>query len=734
MRRAWFFLFFVVSGGCSLVYQVVWLRLAMAEFGVTTAMVSIVLSVFMAGLALGSWGAGALAARLAGRPSLPLRLYAAAELVIATSAQIVPTALGSGRTWLASYQEAEWGSANYHAAASACVAAALLPFCVAMGATVPLAMAAIRDGAPDHSSDAFSYLYVANVLGAALGTLVSAFALIELLGFRGTLHLAAALNAGLAAAALLLSLGHARGGSPYSTPASAPPNEGAAALRAGLFLTGLTCMAAEIVWVRQFTPYMGTVVYAFAMILSLYLLATLAGSQLYRRTLASRTDVGAVAGLAWALVGALALVPLAAADPRLPLAAGVSLSSGALRVALGTVPFNAALGFLTPMLVDRLSGGEPARAGSGYAVNVLGCILGPLLSGFVLLPRLGERGTLLVLSLPFFAYAAGVARVGRPRLLLGAGLAACLALSSRSYEGQFRDFELRRDSTATVLAVGRGMQRQLLVNGVGMTKLTPITKMMAHLPLAFLARPASRVLIICFGMGTSFRSALAWGVDTTAVELVPSIPRLMEYFHADAEQLLAEPRARVVIDDGRRFLERSRARFDVIVVDPPPPVEAAGSSLLYSRQFYALAAQRLSPSGILQAWIPMSRGEPALIAFVRALQESFPFVRGYLSVEGWGVHVLASQVPLSTPSATELARRLPDAAARDLIEWGPAADAEGEFALVLSHEIDLAALVARGPGIPALSDDHPVNEYYFLRRTLARWTAAPGGVRNPDAF
>jgi len=53
-----FFLFFFLSGFCSLVYQVVWLRVAMAGFGVTPPLISIVLSIFMAGLALGSWAGG----------------------------------------------------------------------------------------------------------------------------------------------------------------------------------------------------------------------------------------------------------------------------------------------------------------------------------------------------------------------------------------------------------------------------------------------------------------------------------------------------------------------------------------------------------------------------------------------------------------------------------------------------------------------------------------------------
>src|SRR5713101_8329380 len=92
----WYFAFFLASGFCSLVYEVVWLRLAMAEFGVTTPMVSIVLSMFMAGLALGSWGGGRLAARLQAPPSRLVQLYAAVELAIAASADVVPAILARG--------------------------------------------------------------------------------------------------------------------------------------------------------------------------------------------------------------------------------------------------------------------------------------------------------------------------------------------------------------------------------------------------------------------------------------------------------------------------------------------------------------------------------------------------------------------------------------------------------------------------------------------------------------
>src|SRR5580693_10533267 len=94
----WYFAFFFISGFCSILYELIWLRLAMAQFGVTTAMVSIVLSSFMAGLGVGSWGSGHLVRKYGQRfISRPLRPYAIAELLIGCSAVIVPWELRTGR-------------------------------------------------------------------------------------------------------------------------------------------------------------------------------------------------------------------------------------------------------------------------------------------------------------------------------------------------------------------------------------------------------------------------------------------------------------------------------------------------------------------------------------------------------------------------------------------------------------------------------------------------------------
>ncbi len=273
-----------------------------------------------------------------------------------------------------------------------------------------------------------------------------------------------------------------------------------------------------------------------------------------------------------------------------------------------------------------------------------------------------------------------------------------------------------RDSTATVIATGSGMQKKLLVNGYGMTALTPITKMMAHLPLAFLDRRPENALVICFGMGTTFRSMHSWEIPVTAVELVPSVPRLFGYFHSDGPAILNSPLSHVVVDDGRRYLERTSRQYDVITIDPPPPVEAAGSSLLYSENFYSVVRQRLRPGGILQQWLPVSDAEDRA-AVALALRQSFPYVRVFAYNKD-GFHFIASDRPLPSRTAGELSQRLPASAAADLVEWDPVPSADGRFAQLLYHELPIGQLISASPATPALSDDRPVNEYYLLREEL----------------
>jgi len=735
LRTRWFYALFFISGFCSLIYEVVWLRLSMASFGVTTAMVSIVLSVFMTGLGLGSWLGGKLIRRLEqSSPAVPLRLYGTLEAIIGCSGFIAPALIILGYHLLRDAGKSlAWGSSIYYLLSGTWILIALLPWTTCMGATFPFAMAAIRRLQPDTSEHSFSYLYLANVLGAILGTLIPAFVLIELFGFRGTLYIASALNALLALGVFALSTS-SRADSPEVTAAAReseaakrPPQESGALLL--LFTTGLCSMAMEVVWVREYTVYLGNVVYAFATILALYLAATFIGSFLYRRRI--RWHETSVFGLAWVPLGLVALLPLLFADPRLPIPEVIdntaqSLAYGAIRVILGIAGFSGMVGYLTPMLVDRWSGGNPELAGKAYGVNVVGSVLGPLIAGFLILPVAGERWGLMLMSVPLFlvgfASATRASRSGLRMLDLRpvgmfagtVGISLLVAFATKDYATKYPHRIELRDHTATVIATGEDMHKRLLVNGTGMTKLTPITKLMAHMPLAFLDRPARNGLVICFGMGTTFRSMLSWGIDVTAVELVPSVPKLFGYFHPDGPDLLRSPRAHVVIDDGRRYLERSDQQFDVIAADPPPPIGAPASSLLYSEEFYAILKPHLRPGGIVQVWCP--GGDDATMASIsKSLRNAFPYVRGFLGIEGWGVHFLASMQPIPLPSPAELAGRMPPAAVKDLLEWNPGSTATDIFDNMLSDPETLGEFISLKPSVPPIADDRPINEYFLLR-------------------
>ena len=707
------FIFFFVSGFCSILYELVWLRLSMAQFGVTSAFVSIALSTFMAGLGLGSWLSGWLIRKYGDCIQFPaLRLYALAEFLIGVSALTVPYELKFGRHLLE--QIALSSSVSYYLASGAWIALVLIPACTCMGATIPVAMLAIKQMAQTEDERSFSFLYLANVLGAVTGAIVPLF-LIELYGFHGTLKIGASLNGVLAASAMALTLG-------VSVVSAQSPASGAEPIPISrdrrilvlLFATGLTSMGVEVVWIRQFTPFLGTLVYAFASILAVYLAATFIGSQIYRRWSREQEQAGA---FLWGFLGIAVLLPLAAADPHFDL-------SHMQRLLLGIAPLSAVMGFVTPMLVDRWSRGRAEQAGTAYAVNVVGCILGPLLSGFLLLPHFSERWVLFLYALPWLLMATSLGTISRPSRAPGLGqravgyglatLALIVVFKSRSFEDRFRPAEVVRDNTATIIATGEGMQKRLLVNGIGITELTPITKIMAHMPLAFLDHPPQKALVICFGMGTTYRSMMSWGISTTAVELVPSVPRVFSYYSPAAEALFSSPQSHVVIDDGRRFLERTQEQYDVITLDPPPPVEAAGSSLLYSKEFYATAREHLRPNGILQQWLPF--GDATVRAAVaKAIKESFPYVRVFRSLNGWGYHFLASAEPIAHLTPAELAAKLPPEAAKDIVEWGPERDAEHQFADVLKTELSIDQVIGLAPQVPALQDDRPVNEYYAIR-------------------
>jgi spermidine synthase len=724
----WVYAFFFTSGFCSLLYELVWMRLAMAQFGVTSTLTATFLSLFMAGLGLGSWLGGNWVRHNGVRQLIsPAVAYALIELATGIAALVVPHQLRWGHQLLLHFAPTlGWTSVGYSLLSGLWLALSVIPGCACMGATFPFGLSVIREIGKEEQRS-FSYLYLANILGAMVGVTLPLL-LIEQFGFLRTLHIAAICNFGIAVCALAV-FGVRRFSSidkllcPVISSKERLLRPDTATRRMSakwyLFAMGASSMGMETVWVRLFTPYLGTVIYAFAGILGIYLISTFIGCKIYRKG----TFVGQ-RSVIWLAMGAGGFLAILTADPTMWI-------PRLLRLPLGVAVPAMVAGFATPMLVDFESRGDAATAGSAYAFNVLGCMAGPLISGFVLLPFLGERWTLVMLSAPWLviAYFAEDSNGLDPRAIMptrwvtrwAATMLAAVGIGSavlcNGFEAQFPSRRVLRDSTATVVAFGESRKEKgLLVNGYGMSHLTAITKMMAHLPLAFVDKP-KKILIVCFGMGTTYRSALSWNIDTTAVELTPSVPRLFSYFHPGEASQMKSEHSRVIIDDGRRFLERSGETYDVITVDPPPPVEAAGSSLLYSREFYEIAKRHLHHNGVLQQWIPT--GDATTIsAATLALTDSFPYVRAFGCFEGPGIHFLASFEPLAQKTGYQLSNHLPPDAIADLLEWGPETSADKQFNQILRREIPISMLAAENSKGSPLGDDRPVNEY-FLMRTLS---------------
>ncbi|MBN1383799.1 MAG: fused MFS/spermidine synthase [Elusimicrobia bacterium] len=718
------FVLFLISGFCGLLYQIVWLRLAFAAFGIITPVLSVVLSVFMLGLAVGSWAGGKYIKSLTEKTGKSaIVFYALMEILIGIGGLVVPKIFETGRNMLLT--AGSFDSFSYLLLSAVILGISILPWCICMGATVPLMMAFIKEFNRDNTRG-FSYLYLANVIGAMCGTIFTAVFLIELLGLLGTLLVAVCCNFGIAVVAFVLNSRE-----PYRKSvdmaeqiitADIKPLARSNIMLSILFITGFTSMAMEVVWTRAFTLHLRTTIYAFAGILAVYLLATWLGSWFYRKQAAENKVIDI--SYLMAHLSYFCFLPILAGDVRL----WNIMSKDGLRAILliSIFPFCAALGYLTPKLVDEFSQGNPKLAGKAYAINTIGCILGPLFAGYLILSVFSVRYTLVILAVPFIVYFVYYFKRTWIKNSVNAGITGILTVGIlsgsmvyfKNYDegALYKNGEVRRDHVATVISTGEGLNKRLLVNGVGMTILTPITKFMAHLPLAIRDREPESALIICLGMGTTFRSASAWGVDTTAVELVPSVSDAFGFYFDDADEVLKRPNARIVVDDGRRFLKRTGKKFDIITIDPPPPITSAGSGLLYSEEFYKVLKTRLREGGIMAQWFPFGE-EMTFHAVVKSISKEFPFVRVFHSIDNWGYHFFASMEPFEMPSASDFVKRLPRDAASDFIEWNTGKTPKQLYMDVIQKEIPLQRILPADVTF-SITDNRPFNEYFLVRRKI----------------
>jgi spermidine synthase len=239
---------------------------------------------------------------------------------------------------------------------------------------------------------------------------------------------------------------------------------------------------------------------------------------------------------------------------------------------------------------------------------------------------------------------------------------------------------------------------------------------MAHLPY-LLAEQPKRMLIICFGMGTTFRSAVKTYPDllVDAVDIVPEVFDCFRYYHKDAEEVLRRPNAHTHADDGRNYLLTHREPYDVITIDPAPPLHSAGTVNLYTKEFFSLCKSRLTPGGVMSMWLPPAP-EPEIRMIMRSFAEVFPDGSLWGGLEFPGFYLIGGlrsleQTPEQVATIADKLCRI-----EDLGEWGPVYLDPTKLRRL--YIMDASSMAGFTRGTPAVTDDRPYTEFPLWRGSM----------------
>ena len=765
---------FFGSGLTGLVYELIWTRRLYAVFGSTTYSVTTVLAAFMAGLGLGSYVVG----RRVDAVRSGFRTYAWLELGVAAFALVSLPLLDLVETLYGGLQRAFELGPVASAVLKLVLAFPVLAFPAGMmGGTLPaLARAIVQRRAELHRD--VGRLYGINTIGAAAGTLLAGTLLIERLGLYRSILLAATVNALIGAAVLwaLRRAGEEREPSaPPAPTAAAGPEVG---LRAHLrrptvlfcavavFLTGLLSMSYEVVWTRLLSLLMGSSTYAFTLVLGIFLVGIALGSLLYsyfaRGRLPTVFNLALVllALVMWAAVSLAVIPEFPGALVRLAQVPGLTfyrvLSFECLFAAVLLFVPTLLLGAALPMamgIISRALGQVGRDVGGVYLVNTGGAILGSVLTGFVLIPWLGTRTTLLVgfwinlflAAVGLFAFAGTpVRRTGALVLVLLVGGAALsqppwpsqvydaglayrldrvaaknpLELEQRLLRAPSKALFLREGVNATISVRQFRQSLSLLINGKpdASSSLDMPTQVVLG-AVAMLAHPRpEQVAIVGWGSGvtaytTTFFPELK-RVDVMEIER--AVIEAAPFFHPVNGKVDQHPKLRVIYDDARSRLLTSKQQYDVIVSEPSNPW-MTGVSGLFSRDYYRLVKKRLKPGGVFGQWLQLYRIDAASVALVlRTLLDSFPHAQLWFS-DLHDVLLLGSEQPFRL--SLDRVRRAFEADARlgvHLAAYGPGAQPEHVFGCFLLDRPAIEALLARFP-TEVMHDDRPTLEYRAVR-------------------
>lgn len=772
---------FFLSGFVALGLETVWFRSLLLVFGASHQAAGTLLGVFMAGIVVGGEAAG----RLADRLRSPARGYGLAEVAVGLFALTSPLLF------------AAVGPAALAASGPGRVALAFALLAIptiAMGASLPFLTRALAPDR-DHVGPTIRLLYAINLAGATAGAAATGFWILPSIGLHATTLVLGAL--GLAGGLVAVALARGPAGARTATQAPRPAATSAVAHLAVVLAAsaGFVSFALQVAWNRAFASLLGSSSFTFTLVVAVILAALAAGGALghaesdprpYWTRVTRRLFVLAIAGYLGTLVAGAAPAYLAWAVTH-------GIGTGPLRllcVALVVAVPAYQIGALFPTLAARFpTAGVGRTAGTALAATTAGNLAGALAAGFVLVPTLGARTTLVASS----ALALGLAcvassRTGRARfagtLIASAaavGIAALvpswdrIALSAGTYRTAL--YRQRHEASGTDCGPGRRFTHNELlffrdgrigaVAVIGHRGLDPAEPCSLYslrvdgktegsvfvaaplgprvpagarelptgdLPTEILAGllpgaggpSRSDALVVGWGTGISVRALLDTGRwRVTAVEIEPAVLDAARLFDAP---LLDDPRVRIEIDDARVALRRSApGSLDAIVSQPSNPW-VAGSSALFSREYFALLHDRLRPGGRALVWVQLYETDRETVrSVVATLLCVFPDVHAFRpALDSRDLLLLArrSDRPSSTAALAGDLARLDARGFAQLRRAG----FDGAAALVRAHVADAAALARWSSGAPVSTDDNALVEVRVARHLLAG-TADP-----PDAI
>jgi predicted membrane-bound spermidine synthase len=720
-----YYLLFAASGFAGLIYESIWSHYLKLFLGHAAYAQSLVLMIFMGGLALGSW----LVARYGTAWRLPILVYAAVEglvglLALAFHGTFVALTGAFYNLILPAVGTPLLGAILKWSAA----AALLVPQSVLLGMTFPLLSAGLLRRYGDNPGGTLAMLYFTNSAGAAVGVLASGFWLISAVGLPGTIRAAGLLNLALAAAiALLVGTDPGRAAPGLPAPMQAPENRRTAQLLLlAAFVTGLASFIYEIGWIRMLSLVLGSTTHSFELMLSAFITGLAFGGLWIRRRIDTLDDPLRFAAWLQVLMGTVAVlsVPVYARSFgwMAALVQAVSHTEQGYRlfmlashgIALAVMlPATLLAGMTLPLFTHVMMRGGAGEGAIGrvYAANTLGAILGVLLAVHLGLPLLGLKnligaGALLdvLLGLGLLLYIGGrqgagqLLRVLGPPALLGLGTTAVVLVAGgltpqvlasgvyrfgRSSLGEDVTVPFYRDGkTASVaVALHADNYQAIITNGKPDAALRLDVRPRSNafgdegtmvlagaLPIAYSAQPrAAAVIGIGSGMSTSvlLSDPRLRSVDT--VEIEPAMVEGAHLFAPRVSRAFEDPRSHIYIEDAKTFFPLRNQVYGIIIAEPSNPW-VSGVASLFSREFYGLIGRYLADDGIFVQWLQLYEFNDELaFSVLKALGEHFDDFVIYTHLNVDAVIVARKRGRLGNP---DYGRLYASVAAVDLVAAG----------------------------------------------------------------